>query len=95
MELKNNDVIEMNGTTYIIVETMETESKDNYVIALNIKNMVSEIFKEEKLEDKYFLKKVANDYLETKLRSVFNEQIKSRLLRDHNINYIVDDEENV
>lgn len=93
MRLKNNDVIGMNGSTYIIVETMETESKDNYVITLNIKNMVSEIYKEELLEDGYALKKVGNDYLETKLRSVFNEKIKARLLKDHQINIINNEEE--
>ena len=93
MELKNNDVIEINGEAYLIVETMETESKDNYVIALNLKNMASEIYKEEALDDGYAFRKVSNEYLSTKLRSVFNEQIKARLLKDHNINLIYDEDE--
>lgn len=90
MELKNNDIIKFKGDMFIVVEKMETESNEHYVLLYSLaqKGAVT-ICKEEKEEG--VLTKVQNEYLFTKLMQNFSELIKSRMLKEHQIR-IVDDE---
>ncbi len=90
--MNKNDVFLIGNIPFLVVEIMETESGEQYAMILNLTDWKQiEIIKIENNDDGYKIQKVANDYLATKLRSNFNEKLKSSLLTKYNIK-IVDDE---
>ena len=90
--MKKNDVFLIGNVPFMVVELMDTESNDEYAMILNLTNWKEiDIVKVETKDDGYKIKKVENEYLATKIRSNFNEKIKSTLLNDYKIE-VVDDE---
>ena len=94
MKLKNDDIIKVNGVAYMVVATMETQSKENYIL-LNCLNDLKTVVicKQEKNGEEDVLTPVENEYLATKLKQSFDEILKERLLKEHKIKIVNKDEE--